>query len=41
MRQFPEFYIDIKSKSLAFYFTKLFRPLISMKNEDIEFFEQR
>jgi hypothetical protein len=41
MKSFPQFYLEIKNKSLSFYFTKVFRPLLKLKNEDIEFFEQR
>ena len=41
MKKFAEFYLIIKQKSLSFYFTKLFRPLIRLKKKNIEFYEKR
>lgn len=41
MHKFPHFYLIIKNKSLAFYFTNIFRPLLRLKNNEIEFFERR
>ena len=41
MNAFPQFQLEIKNKSLSFYFTKLYMPLTKLKNDDIEFFEQR
>lgn len=38
MRKFPAFQLTVKQKSLAFYFTKIFRPLLLLKNSEIEFF---
>ena len=36
MNKYPDFYLIVKQKSLAFYFTKLFRPLINLKKRSIE-----
>lgn len=31
----------VKQKSLAFHFCKILRPLLQMKNDEIEFFDRR
>jgi len=41
MKEFPEFYKIIKEKTLRHYFDHIYKPLMTLKNNEIKEYEMR